>query len=258
MKLRPLKPLQSNKPIAQSFNIKLPAWVDETKAREFVKKNRAGIAAGGVIGGVLIIFLLLTARHQSTVEVRSSAIFREGQALYQYRIPPSGGGEAAVVSSDEEKFQRCQQYFVQIIENYPGSRYAPPALYYVANCRYRLRQYASALEAFDQFLSRFSRNHLAMEAMLGRADTLEQLGRHQEALESYRKVIASKGPLVSEASLGAVRCLLKMTEVDRPNANKWWGEAAGILQGLASGKDPYGQKASRMLQKLLVDLSKSK
>ena len=257
MKLKPFKPLQSKAPSIPGLELKLPAWFQDKKIMEFIQQNRAGFAAGAVILGVLVIFAILYFRHQQTVSVRSSSLFRDGQSLYQYRIPPPDSEYTPIVGSEEEKYQRAQQLFSQIIENYPGSRFAPASLLYIGNCRFKLRQYASALEAFDQFLSRYGGHHLALQALLGRGDCLEQLGKHQEALECYRKLMALNTPLVTEASLGAVRCLLKMTELDKPNANRWWSEAAGILQRLANGSDDYGKRSSRSFQKLLVDLSKA-
>ena len=259
MKLRPIKPFQVKRPVEKALNFRLPSWINQEnqdKVRRLFEENKAGVAAGGVILVVALIFMVLYMRHQSTVEERSSAFFREGQGIYSYVIPAADSGVAQLVASDEEKYAKASQYFQQIVENYPGSRYAPAALFYMGNCRFRTRQYAAALESYDQFLGRFSRHTFANQALLGKGDALEQLGRHTEALEAYRKVMSGRNPFVSEASLGAVRCLLKMTELDRQKGQQYWQEASGILQTLMNGQDEYGKKASRVLQKLLTDLSK--
>ena len=258
MRLKPVKPFQVKRQVEKAFNFRLPSWINDEnqqRVRQLFEENKAGVAAAGVILGVALIFMVLYMRHQATVEERSSAFFREGQGLYSYKIPAPDSGATPLVASDEEKYAKASQYFQQIVENYPGSRYAPAALFYMGNCRFRVRQYAAALESYDQFLGRFSRHYLANQAWLGKGDALEQLGRHPEALEAYRKVMSGRNPYVSEASLGAVRCLLKMTELDRAKAQQYWQEAAGILQGLVNGQDQYGQKASRIMQKLLTDLS---
>lgn len=247
------------KPVEKALNIRLPRWINQDnqdKVRRLFEENKAGFAAGGVILAVALIFMVLYVRHQSTVEERSSVFFREAQMIYSYKIPDIESGVTPIVSSDEEKYAKSSQYFQQIVENFPGSRFAPVAMFYMGNCRYRTRQYAAALESYDQFLGRYSRHHLSMQAYMGRADSLEQLGRHQEALDAFRKVIAARNPLLSDASLGAVRCLLKLTEVDRQKGQQYMQEASGILQNLMDGKDQYGQKASRTLQKLLTELSK--
>ena len=247
------------RPVEKALNFRLPSWINgekQDKVRELFEQNKAGVAAGGVILGVVLIFMVLYMRHQSTVEEKASSFFREGQGIYTYRIPAAESGVNQLVASDEEKYSKAGQYFQQIVENFPGSRYAPVSLFYIGNCRYRLRQYAAALESYDQFLGRYPRHYLAAQATLGKADALEQLGRHPEALEAYRKVMTGRNTHASEASLGVVRCLLKMTEIDKPKAQVYWQEAGGILQALVDGKDPYGQKASRVMQKLLNDLSK--
>jgi tetratricopeptide (TPR) repeat protein len=259
MKLRPIKPFVVKRPVEKALNLRLPSWINQDnqqKLRDLFEANKAGVAAGGVILAVALIFMVLYMRHQSTVEERSSSFFREGQGIYSYRIPAADSGVTPLVSSDEEKYAKASQYFQQIVENYPGSRYAPAALFYMGNCRFRMRQYAAALESYDQFLGRYSRHYFANQAYLGKGDALEQLGRHTEALDAYRKVMSGRNAFVSEASLGAVRCLLKMTELDRAKAQQYLQEAGGILQNLVVGKDPYGQKASRVMQKLLTDLSK--
>ena len=259
MKLRPIKPFQIKRPVEKALNFRLPSWINrenQDMLRNQFEENKAMVAAGGVILVVFLVFLVAYMWHQSSNNARASAFFREGQGLYSYRIPAPDSGVTQLVASEEEKYAKAGQYFQQIAENYPGSRYAPAALFYMGNCRYRVRQYAAALESYDQFLGRYSRHYFANQAWLGKGDALEQLGRHPEALEAYRKVMSGRNPFVSEASLGAVRCLLKMTELDRTKSQQYLQEAGGILQNLTNGQDEYGKKTSRIVQKLLTDLSK--
>jgi len=244
MKLKPIRPLEARKPIP------IPQWVPQERIRELYEQYKPAVAAGGVALAVLFLFGILYVRHGREVAERSSQLYRDGLGLYNYRIPPPSAEVTPVVASDEEKYQRAQGVFQQIHETYPGSRLAPIALYYVGNCRFRLKQYSQALEAYDLFLSRYPRHVLAAQASLGKGDCLEQLSRYQEAYTAYHSVMDADGPLAYEGSLGTARCLLKLTESDRSR----WSEAVDILNRLATGKSLAGARSSRELRKLLADL----
>jgi len=248
VKLKPIKPLEARAPI------QVPAWVPTERIRELYELYKPAVAAAGVALAVLILFAVLYVRHGSEVAQRSSQIYREALNIYNYRIPPANSDMTPLVASDEEKYVKAQGLFQQIHETYPGSRLAPAALYYVGNCRFRLKQYSAALEAYELFLSRFPRHVLADQASLGKGDCLEQLSRYQDAYAAYKTVIDHNGPLAYEGSLGATRCLLKLTESDSTR----WPEAVEILNKLATGKSVSGAKAARELRKLLADLMPKK
>ncbi|MEK7477345.1 MAG: tetratricopeptide repeat protein [Candidatus Coatesbacteria bacterium] len=248
MKLKPIKPLELRKQIV------IPKWVHEERLRELYELYKPAVAASGVALAVLLLFGILYIRHGSEVTQRSSQLYREALNLYNYRIPPATSDVTPLVASDEEKYVKAQNLFQQIHETYPGSRLAPEALYYVANCRFRLKQYSQALEAYDLLLSRFPRHILADQATLGKGDCLEQLSRYQESYTAYKVVIDHDGPLAYEGCLGATRCLLKLTESDSTR----WSEAVEILNKLATGKSAAGARAARELRKLLADLMPKK
>jgi len=245
MKLKPLKPLAPGERAA------MPSWIPIDEIRPYLDEYRGALAAGAVVAAVLLVFGLLYVRHTHTVAERSSQIFREAINVYNYRIPPPDGETVPTFASDEEKYTRALQAFQSLSETYPSADLAPAALFYVGNCRYRLKQYTQALDAFDQFLTRYRRHSLAPSATLGKGDCLEQLARFQEAYTAYKSVMDGAGPLAYEGAIGTARCLLKLTETDRNR----WSEAADILHRLSADTTGYGGKTSRELQKLLSDLS---
>lgn len=220
------------------------------KFMPFYEQYKPAFAAGGVALAVLLLFAILYARHSGQVAEQSSARFRDALNMYNFRVPPPGSDTNAPVSSDEEKWSKAHAGFQLVHDSYPGSRLAPMALYYMGNCRYRLKQYSQALEAYEQFVSRYGRHALAAEAWLAKGDCLDQLGRQQEAYDAYKKVMEKGGPLAAEASLGVARVLLKLTETDRNR----WGEAVDILNRLSAQQTPQGARA-RALRRLLGDLS---
>lgn len=245
MKLKPLKPLAPGERAA------MPSWIPMDEIRPYLDEYRGALAAGAVVAAVLLVFGLLYVRHTHTVAERSSQIFREAINVYNYRIPPPDGETVPAFASDDEKYSRALQAFQSLSETYPSADLAPVALFYVGNCRYRLKQYTQALDAFEQFLTRYRRHSLAPSATLGKGDCLEQLARFQEAYTAYKSVMDGAGPLAYEGAIGTARCLLKLTETDRNR----WSEAADILHRLSADTTGYGGKTSRELQKLLSDLS---
>ena len=256
MKLKPFKPLPVRKVIGAT-GLSVPSWVPLDEMKASLEKNKAGIAAGAVIAVILTLFVILYVRHRIVVGERSSALFQQAQRFYMYRVPREGGEVNAPVTSEEEKYQRAQQMFQQLLDTYPGSRLAPAALVYLGNSSYKLRQYTSALEAYDKFITNYPRHEFAPEINAARGDCLEQLGRHKEALESYRKAMKSKSPVAYEASLGGVRCLLKLVELDKQNQQMWWDEARRIIGTVGAGEDGYGKRAAKSIEKLLMDFSQN-
>ena len=252
MKLKPIKPLPGPNAPA-TMGVRMPDWIPRELIREHFEKYRAGLAAAGVVLSVLVVFGLLYVRHRHTVAVRAAVLYRDAYNVYSYRIPPPGSETVPLVGSEEEKYQRAMQAFQQLSDTYPGATLAPAALYFAANCRYRLRQYSQALETFDQFLARYPGHRLAVQARLGRGDSLEQLSRYQEAVLEYQQVINSGSALGYEGSMGAVRCLLRMGESDRTRA----AEAMALLTKLGLDSGPAA-KSARSLRKLLADITPGK
>ena len=249
MKLRPLKPLEEHRNPIQTLQ-GMQERIPMEKIKAFIEQYKAGVVAGGVVAGILLIFAILYIRHQGSVAQLSTTRFRDAYAVYSYRVPPPGSDTVSQFSSEEEKYARAMQAFQAISDSYPGSRLAPVALYYVGSCQYRLRQYTQALDTFDQFVSRYPGHRMAVQAGLGRGDCLEQLGRYKESLEAYEKVAASGSYLVPDGLLGSVRCRLRLSQTDGAK----WSEAFATLNRMAAEKDAPSGRAAREMRKLLVDL----
>jgi len=220
------------------------------KIKAFIEQYKAGVVAGAVVAGILLIFAILYIRHQGNVSQLSTARFRDAYAVYSYRVPPPGGDTVSQFASEEEKFARAMQAFQAISDSFPGSRLAPVALYYVGNCQYRLRQYTQALDTFDQFMTRYPGHRMAIQAQLGRGDCLEQLGRYKESLEAYEKVASGGTYLAPDGLLGGIRCRLRLSQTDGAK----WSEAFATLNKMAADKDAPSGRTARELRKLLVDL----
>jgi tetratricopeptide (TPR) repeat protein len=249
VKIKPLPPLsgRERRPLAALAGgrfdpARLRPWLDE--ARPYVPYAAAALAVLGIFG-------VLYASNARKAAERSAAMYREAINYYTFQIPDPDSGQPAPVSSDEEKWQRAMAIFQQLHDTYGRSSLAPAAQLYVGHCRYRLRQYSQALEAYDAFLARHRRHELAPQAHLGRGACLEQLARYPEAYEAYRAVLDSGGALAYEGGLGAAHCLLRISETDPAR----WAEAHQILNRLAANPDSPGARAARRLRRLLADLA---
>ncbi len=249
MKIKPIKPLPERK-TAGPGGISLPAWLSGDY-RTLLEKYRAALVAGSIAAAILGLIGLLYLRHQTSVAKHSGAIYINASNVYNYVIPEDTGESMPLVASEEEKYQRAGILFQQLVDTYPTSDLAAPAVFYSGNCRYRLKQYSLALDSFKQFIARFPKHPLIEQAYLGAGDCHEQLGKFDEALEAYRTVMNRGGPLSYEGSLSAGRCLLKLSETDREK----WNEAVNILKNLSSSSNKYAAKASRGMRKLLIDLA---
>lgn len=220
------------------------------RIKAFIEQYKAGVVAGGVVAGILVIFAVLYARHQASVAQMSTARFRDAYAVYSYRLPPAGSETVSQFGSEEEKYAKAMQAFQAISDSFPGSKLAPAALYYAGTCQYRLRQYTQSLDTFDQFMNRYPGHRMAVQAQLGRGDCLEQLGRYKESLEAYEKVAASGTYLSPDGLLGGIRCRLRLSQTDGAK----WSEAFTVLNRMAGEKDTPAGRSARELRKLLVDL----
>ena len=83
---------------------------------------------------------------------------------------------------------------------YPASPEAAVSLVSAGDVLMRLGEPAAALEHFDRYLATNGRGALALEALLGRARSLRDLGRQPEELETWRELLRRFPGSLYEAS----------------------------------------------------------
>ncbi|MFY9326730.1 MAG: tol-pal system protein YbgF [Georgfuchsia sp.] len=95
--------------------------------------------------------------------------------------------DAALTALKGSDFKLAVSGFESFIKAAPDSPQQPGAHFFAAYCYSHLKQPAKAAELFNQLIEKWPDDEHAPDAMLGYADSLQDLGRHKEA----RTVMAS-------------------------------------------------------------------
>ncbi len=88
------------------------------------------------------------------------------------------------------KAAEARQGFGAFLEKGADDKLAPNAAYWLAEVTYRESAYEAAQQQFAKIVERYPKSGKAADALLKVGKCQEQLGKVDEALESYRKVIA--------------------------------------------------------------------
>ena len=82
------------------------------------------------------------------------------------------------------------QDFQQVIERYPGSQPAASAYLLLAQKQRANKQYAGANTTLHKFIDQFPKHELITTAWMGVATNLDSLGKPDEALSTYQRLVA--------------------------------------------------------------------
>ena len=80
--------------------------------------------------------------------------------------------------------------FQHVIERYPGSQPAASAYLLLAESERGKRQYAEANATLHKFIDQFPKHELITTAWMGVAANLDSLGKGDEALSTYQRLVA--------------------------------------------------------------------
>lgn len=84
---------------------------------------------------------------------------------------------------------KAPQDFQQVIARYPGSGPAASAALLLANAQRNEKKFANANATLHQFVDQFPKHELVTTAWMGFAANLESLGRNDEALSTYQRLV---------------------------------------------------------------------
>lgn len=85
--------------------------------------------------------------------------------------------------------RRATNLYLALDRRFPESPEAPVALVSAGDLLSRLGEPATALYAFERYLDRRPDGALAPEALFGRARTFRQLGRRQDEIDAWRRLL---------------------------------------------------------------------
>jgi tol-pal system protein YbgF len=95
--------------------------------------------------------------------------------------------DAALTALKSSDFKSAVTGFESFIKAVPGSPQQPGAHFFAAYCYSHLKQPAKAAEMYRRLVEKWPNDEHVPDALLGRADSLDELGQHKEA----RAVLAS-------------------------------------------------------------------
>jgi tetratricopeptide (TPR) repeat protein len=104
---------------------------------------------------------------------------------------------------------RSLQELEEIAEKYDTGRIAPVALLKLAKAYFNVGNYALAQEKYTEFLRRFPKHEMKGMAELGKINSIEAMGKIEEAKSLYSEFISKypDHPEILMAQIGYARCL---------------------------------------------------
>jgi TolA-binding protein len=111
--------------------------------------------------------------------------------------------------------RRAAEFYAQLVERFPKSKYAPAALIQIGSIWTVLRDAAQAEAALSRLLKEYPDSPEARSALPLIADSLMKLGMREEAVARYRQMFAESGGKYSDSDLlRAARALIEAKEHD--------------------------------------------
>lgn len=104
---------------------------------------------------------------------------------------------------------RSLQELEEVVEKYDTTKIAPIALIKLAKAYFDVGNYALAQEKYMEFIRRFPKHQMSSMAELGKINSIEALGKIDEAKSLYSEFISKhpEHPETIMAQIGYARCL---------------------------------------------------
>lgn len=166
-----------------------------TKVSEYLREN-----ARPLVVGVLLVFAIAGIAFAWQVKVRSAereSLEIVAKALSEYRPKVLSGGSRREM---QEICEKTTEQLTTVVEEYPGTRVAPVALFYLGECRFHSGDYDEAVAFYSQVLDQAEKvPHLEALALSGLGYAHEEKGDYEKAIEFYKRSDAA-----GEFGVGAV------------------------------------------------------
>ena len=159
---------------------------------------------------------LLWAQYKRTIIAVAAVLLLGGLGYAGYQIYTARKAADAMASLAAAN---SAQEYQQVIDRYPGSEPAASAYLLLAAQQRGQKQYADANITLHKFIDQFPKHELITTAWMGVAANLESLGKADEALSTYQRLVTEypqsfNAPLALLAEIP----LLKAKEPDRRRA----------------------------------------
>ena len=149
-----------------------------------------GMVAGGL--ALLVIILVSVLNYQQTLNAK--AITFEGKAIKlhteaQEKLQtPASDTSKTDVSSPTNPYQDAIAAYQELIENYSGTESGARALFVLGSIQYELKNYDQAKQYFSQYLTKYPKGQLALNAEESLGYVFEQQQAYQQALDAFKRL----------------------------------------------------------------------
>ncbi len=142
--------------------------------------NVIRIAIGVLVVALIAYGWLYSIREK---EKESLNLFYQAEQLYKVGMSTQNDYQSA-----EEQYRLALGRFEAIEKKYKGASSTLKALFYIADCSYRLKDYDKAIDYYTQFVNRSKKDdYLRCFAFEGLGYCYEEKGDYEQALKNFEK-----------------------------------------------------------------------
>ena len=135
--------------------------------------------------GVVVVVLIAYGWIYSIREKEKESLISFAQAEQLYK---AGMSTQSDYQSVEEQYRLALGEFEDIVKKYKGTSSALKAIFYTADCSYRLKDYDKAIEYYTQVINRSGKgDYLRYFAFEGLGYCYEEKGDYEQALKHFEK-----------------------------------------------------------------------
>jgi soluble lytic murein transglycosylase-like protein/TolA-binding protein len=171
----------------------------------------------------------------------SNRAFAEARGHWQAvleRYPDSESAPPALFGMgrsnfQEQQYKNAQPFFQQLADQFPDTFDGREGRYFIAATNLRLGKFNDAVKGYDDYIKRYPAGERIEPAHLNAIDTLREAGRNSDALVWIGRTRAQFPRTITETNAVFAKLRLEL-------ATRQWNDAARTaaeLRGLAFGKD---------------------
>lgn len=157
------------------------------EAWEYFQAHQQNVLITVAIAAVIFALAFLyiqkrSANFDQAQDILSNAAYYESQKVGD---PADKSNGYVLFRTNDEKYQKVQEGYNQIINLYPNSPAAADAQFKVGCCYYEMKKYEQAIDQFQSYLNRYRNGKYVPQARLNIAYAWEQKKDYDKAAEIY-------------------------------------------------------------------------
>ncbi len=151
----------------------------------------------GMVAGVIVIVIVITMSWLSYQKGKDSkALALEAKAFDLHQNAQTQAAQESSDSTPDETpqagnpYQETIETYLELIEQYPGTKSAERALYLLGSIEYERENYEKAQEYFSTYMTKYPKGELQTHAEKSIGYILEQQAKHQQAIDQFKRLEA--------------------------------------------------------------------